>query len=143
AATTCMPAKPKQSILFMCPHGGAKSLIAASYFNRSAAADHLPYVASAAAAENPYNAVPPRIADLLEREGFAVRSFKPRHVDASDLSAAAKVVTIGCDMTKLDARGVTIEHWDDVPMVDDDLPGSAATIRAHVATLVKQLETGR
>jgi arsenate reductase len=126
---------PKKSIVFLCQHGGAKSLIAASYFNRLNETAHLPYVASAAATEKPYEAVPSKIADFLERDGFAVRSFKPHRMTPSELAGAARVISIGCHV-----RGRNIERWDDVPMVDDDLPGSAAAIRAHIAKLVKQLE---
>lgn len=130
----------KAKVLFMCPYGGAKSVIAASYFNRAAEAAGLPYVAAAVAAETPYDAVPPKVAELLEHDGFAVREFKPRRVDAADLSSAAKVISIDCDLAKVEAaEKVTIERWDDVPKVSVDLPGSAAAIRAHVAKLIEQL----
>lgn len=130
-----MPSK----VLFMCPFGGAKSVIAASYFNRAASEQHLPYVAVAAAAAEPYNAVPDPVANELEHDGFNVRDFKPRHVDRDELRDAAKVVAIDCDLTSLDTRGVTVERWDDVPKVSEDLPGSIASIRRHVDALIAAL----
>src|SRR5216683_2311406 len=78
-----------ETVLFMCPHGGAKSLIAASYFNRLAAERHLPFTAVAVAAEQPYESVPANIADFLERDGFRVRSFKPRPLSRTDLRSAS------------------------------------------------------
>lgn len=77
----------KSTVLFMCPHGGAKSVIAASYFNRLAREQTLPFMALAAAAEEPYDAVPPKVAELLGREGLSVGSFKPRRVEPADLRA--------------------------------------------------------
>lgn len=62
-----------REILFLCSHGGAKSVIAASYFNRLAAERDLPFVAVAAAAEDPYDAVPAPVADYLDDEGLMAR----------------------------------------------------------------------
>jgi arsenate reductase (thioredoxin) len=128
-----------ETVLFVCPHGGAKSLIAASYFNRMAAEGKLPFTAIAVAAEDPYENVPAPIADLLATEGFDVRAFKPRSVSSADLFGASKVVSVGCNLTKLDTRGVGLEDWNDVPLVSDDLRASAAAIRKHVAALIDQI----
>jgi hypothetical protein len=49
-----------ETVLFICPHGGAKSLIAASYFNRMAAEQNLPLTVVAIAAEDPYERWAPR-----------------------------------------------------------------------------------
>lgn len=133
----------KSTVLFMCPHGGAKSVIAASYFNRLAREQTLPFMALAAAAEEPYDAVPPKVAELLGREGFNVGSFKPRRVEPADLRAASRVISIDCDLSKLDMQGARVERWDDVPKVSVDLPGSAGAIRKHVELLVGQLKAGR
>jgi len=123
----------------MCPHGGAKSLIAASYFNRIAAEKNLPFAAVAVAAEHPYDTVPATIADFLERDGFHVRSFKPRPVSRADFRSASKVISVGCDLTKVDTRGTVVETWDDVPLVDNGVPQSAAAIRKHVIVLINQI----
>ena len=144
AAAAAEEAKTKATIVFMCPYGGAKSVIATSYFNRAAVAAGLEASAIAVAAETPYEAVPPAVAETLEADGFAVRDFRPRRATKDDLASAARVISIGCDLTKLDAaEGVTIDKWDDVPMVSADLPGSVAAIRAHVARLVEELSTRR
>lgn len=136
---SCTSAKaPMQKVLFVCPYGGAKSVIAASYFNRAAERAGLPYVADAVAAETPYEAVPPPVADMLRSEGFDVASFKPRNAAPPELDGAAKVIAIDCDVN---ARGV--ERWDDVPKVSVDLPASAAAIRRHVEALVAQLKEAR
>lgn len=131
-------AKPG-TILFLCPYGGAKSVIAASYFNRLAAAQALPYVAVAAAAEEPYDAVPAPVAALLEREGIDVRTFKPRHVQAEEVQTAARIISIDCERTDASLAGAAVERWDDVPKVSVDLDASAAAIRRHVDELAAEL----
>jgi protein-tyrosine-phosphatase len=124
-----------RSILFLCEFGGAKSVMAASYFNRLAAERHLDYVGVAAAAEAPYDAVPQPVADFLQRDDIDVRTFQPRRVAAADIANAAKVIVIDCN-----AEG---ERWDDVPKVSVDLEGAAAAIRRHVAELAEALRERR
>lgn len=122
-----------KGILFLCQHGGAKSVIAVSHFNRLAAERGLPFVAAAAAAEDPYDEVPAPVAEHLQREGFDVRTFKPHRVAPGGISAAARVVTIGCDVAGAH------ERWDDVPAASEDLEGSVAAIRRHVEVLAEAL----
>jgi arsenate reductase len=133
----------KQMVLCLCPHGGAKSVMAASWFNRLAAERGLDAVAVAAAAEDPYAAVPPPVAGLLEREGIDVGGFEPRRVTVEDVQAAARVISIGCDNAALDVPPALVEEWNDVPQASEDLDGSAAAIRRHVAALVEELRGHR
>lgn len=133
----------RSTVLFLCPYGGAKSVIAASYFNRLAEKHALPYVGVAAAAEKPYDAVPAPVAGFLERDGFDVRAFKPRHVEAEDVKTATKVISIDCNLVGVDVTGAAVERWDDVPKVSVDLDASAAAIRRHVEILVAELRERR
>lgn len=122
------------TVLFLCAHGGAKSVMAASYFNRRAEELALPYMAAAASTEEPYDTVPRPVADLLLRQGHDVRAFTPRRVEAGDVEQAVRTVAIGCELA-----GVPVERWDDVPAASDDLEGSAAAVRRHVEALVEEL----
>lgn len=126
-------------VVFLCSHGGAKSVIAASYFKQMAAERGLSIEAAAAAAEEPYDAVPAPVAELLERRGFDVSSFKPRRVAAEELRRAPLVFSIGCEPASIDGLGVSIERWDDVPMASDDLPGAEEKIREHVERIVARI----
>lgn len=134
---------PKRTILFLCPFGGAKSVIAASYFNRLAEEQALPYFAIAAAAEEPYAAVPAPVAGLLQRDGLDVSAFKPRHVEERDVNGAARIVSIDCNLDAIDLGGAAVERWNDVPKVSEDLDGSAAAIRRHVEVLAEELRGRR
>jgi len=71
------------------------------------------------------------------------RSFTPRPVSRADLRNASKVISISCDLTKVDTRGTAVEKWDDVPLVDAGLPQSAAAIRKHVNLLIDQIRSRR
>ena len=132
-----------KEILFLCQHGGAKSVIAASHFNRLAAERGLPFVATAAAAEDPYDAVLGPVADYLQREGFVVRELKPQHVASAKIEAAARIVSIGCNLLVAEGGAVRSERWDDVPQASEDLEGSIAAIRRHVEALAEDLDGDR
>jgi arsenate reductase len=123
-----------KQILFLCQHGGAKSVMAAAHFNRMAAERGLPFSATSAAAEDPYDAVPPAVAGYLEGEGFDVHELKPHAVTSEEIERAAKVITIGCDLPAAD------ERWDDVPAASEDLEGSVAAIRRHLEKLTGSLD---
>jgi len=130
------------NILFVCSYGGAKSVMAAAYFNQLARERGLDLVAAAAAAEEPYDAVPEPVADHLQREGFDVRAFKPHRVAAGEIGSAARIIAIDCDVPGAEgAAGV--ERWDDVPPASVDLDGSSAAIRRHVTALVEELDGHR
>lgn len=117
------------NILFVCQHGGAKSVIAASLFNAAG----LPVRGIAAAGEDPYDAVPVPVAERLAQEGVDVGDFKPRRAEAGELEEAARVIGIGCDVPGAN------ERWDDVPAASEDLEGSFDAIRRHVDALVAEL----
>ncbi|HWW61247.1 MAG TPA: hypothetical protein VN181_07765, partial [Thermoanaerobaculia bacterium] len=126
-------------VLFLCPHGGAKSVIAATYFNELAAARGLSITATAAAAEDAYAEVPAVVADALCAEGFDVSEFRPHHAGASEVESASRIVTIDCDASTIPQARVVVEEWNDVPKVSDDLAGSIAAIRLHVVQLIDDL----
>jgi protein-tyrosine-phosphatase len=60
------------NVLFVCLHGSAKSLIAAEYFNRLAAARGLAARAASAGTE-PDDAIPRRVTQGLGADGMVAR----------------------------------------------------------------------
>ncbi len=126
------------TILFLCPHHAAKSVIAQAYFNRLAQQKNLPFVADSAGTE-PDDKVSPSVAEMLLAEGIDVRHHQPRRVTGTELDQATRVISIGCALADLEIAPERVESWDDVPMVSQDLPGSRAAILRHVEALVEEL----
>ena len=122
-------------IIFVCQFGGAKSVIAANLFNREAAKRGRDWTASAASAEEPYDAVPVPVVDLLRADGIDVSAFRPRRLERADLEEASRVISIDCSTDVPD-----VERWDDVPKVSDGVQESAAAIRKHVNALIEELD---
>jgi arsenate reductase (thioredoxin) len=129
---------PARTILFLCPHNAAKSVLAAAYFDRLARERGLDYRA-ASAGTSPDAAPSPAVVAMLRNEGSDVAGYRPRRVTMEDLTRADRVISLGCDPDDLDAGSAQIERWDDVPPPSQDLDASRTAIRRHLDLLVNEL----
>jgi arsenate reductase (thioredoxin) len=123
------------TILFLCPHNAAKSVIAAAYFKRLSAERGMTLRATSAGTD-PDPDVSPGRAEVLLAEGIDVRAHYPRRVTAEELVRASRVVSLGCDLGDIAPPGLVIERWDDVPSPSADLTGACAVIAARVRQFV-------
>jgi arsenate reductase (thioredoxin) len=128
----------KASVLFVCLHGSAKSVIAAEHFRQRAAARGLPVDVRSAGLE-PDDAVPPRVSSGLLADGIDVRDLRPRRPTEADVAQADTVVAFGCDLGPLAARARRIERWDDVPAVSEDFERARDAIVARVTRLLDEV----
>jgi arsenate reductase (thioredoxin) len=126
------------TILFLCPHHAAKSVIAAAYFDRLAQQQQLPFAAASAGTE-PDAVVSPKVADMLLTEGIDVTGHRPRRVTQEELVQAQRVISMGCTPDELNLAPERVEQWSDIPMVSQDLYGARDAIRTHVEALVTEL----
>ncbi len=129
-------------VLFMCPHGAAKSVLASAYFQRLARERGL-YVRVESAGTEPDADIAPSVANHLTRNGYAVPVAKPRQVTAGDLAVADVVISIGCDLKGLPDPGGTLVRWDDVPPLSEDFALADEAIRKRVLDLVEELSRRR
>jgi len=106
-----MNGAPMKTVLFVCLHGAAKSVLAAADFERLARA---------------------------LAEGVDLCGQRPRRVTRDDVAGAWRVVTFGCALEELGA-GAPVERWDDVPAVSDDFRKARAAIEARVGRLLDEL----
>jgi arsenate reductase (thioredoxin) len=125
----------ERTILFLCPHNAAKSVIAAAYCEQLAAERGL-ILRATSAGTDPDPGISPGVAAALFAEGIDVRAHRPRRVTAEELAGASRVVSLGCDLGDIAPPGLVVEHWDDVPSPSADLTGARAVIAAHVRRLV-------
>jgi arsenate reductase (thioredoxin) len=127
-----------EQILFVCQHGGAKSLIAAEQFTRLARECGLQAHGVSAGLE-PYDEVPPGVVHGLAAKGIDVSGYIPRALNANMLTDATTVIHFGCDMPSVD--GVDIREWKDVPMVSDGFDAAHADIVGRVKQLVDEIRS--
>ena len=129
-----------QTILFLCPHSAAKSVLAAAYFQRLAGQHRLDVRADFAGTE-PDAAISPAVAELLHSEGIDVTGYMPRRITAEELAQAWRVISLGCQVDHLAPPQLTVEQWDDVPPPSQDLAAAKNIILARVERLVAELKS--
>ena len=127
-----------KTILFLCPHHAAKSILAEAYFNHRVKLEGLPFQADSAGTE-PSEQIWPAVVNLLSREGIALSSQMPRRVRRDDLLNAFQVISLGCTTQEVEGRTEQFALWEDVPQASTDLEGAWAVIRRHVDQLLAEL----
>jgi arsenate reductase (thioredoxin) len=132
--------KHPRTILFVCLHGAAKSVLAAADLARLAGRRGVPVEAVAAGLEPDAEMAPAVVAALLA-DGVDLRAQRPRQVSREDVAWAGQVVAFGCDLGQL-ADGVPVERWDEVPAVSAGLEAARAAIGARLEDLLDRYEGG-
>jgi protein-tyrosine-phosphatase len=127
-----------RKVLFMCPHGAAKSVLASAYFRQLAKERGLNVVVTSAGTD-PEAAVAPAVASHLQRQGLAAPTSAPRKVTAEDIAQADLVVSLGCDLSGLPKPKGTLRMWDDIPSPSTNFAAADDAIRARVIALVHEL----
>jgi arsenate reductase (thioredoxin) len=120
------------TVLFLCPHGAAKSVLAAALFEHMAVEHGLPLRAMCAGTE-PDPEVAPHVRSLLEREGLPLPLDRPQLVTEAMVEAAAWVISLGCARGELPGTPHRWGLWDDVPPPSQDLQGTYTSIQRHLA----------
>jgi protein-tyrosine-phosphatase len=138
----CQQRVSHRTVLFLCPHNAAKSVIAAAYFNKRALAEGLAWRADSAGTE-PSETVSPVVVAMLSRDDLDVSHFKPRTVTPAELRDSGLVVSIGCTPQELSGVTREIEYWDDVPPVSQTPEGSREAIYQHVNEIIHSLGDAR
>jgi arsenate reductase (thioredoxin) len=125
-----------RTVVFVCQHGAAKSVLAAALLERLAANHSVPLRALARGTE-PEPQVAPAVAAGLLAEGIDVAAWRPRLVTRDDLAKAWRVVSFGPDLSHLGPAGTLVQVWGDVPAVADGFQAAQAAIASRLSTLLQ------
>ena len=126
------------TILFMCPHGAAKSVLASAYFQRLAKERGLNVRVDSAGTE-PDPTVSPAVAAHLTRQGYSIPIAKPRKATPEEMVSADVVISIGCDVSGFPTPRGQLRRWDEVPALSEDFARADEAIRQRVVALVEEL----
>jgi protein-tyrosine-phosphatase len=125
-------------VVFVCEHGAAKSVVAAAHFNRLAEERGLLYRAVAKGTD-PQPALSPTAVDGLRVDGLEGAPATPERVKVEDLARAARVVSFGCDLSKVAPAGKQIERWEEIPPVGENYAAARTAILERVKVLLDEL----
>lgn len=139
---TIMPADsntPTQRVLFVCEHGAAKSVFAASYFNFLAERENL-NIRAVARGLDPDADVAESVRAGSEAEGIPLCAINPMQLTPDDVNAADKVVAFDLSSAQLGMRD-SHQAWDGVPSLKQEFESGSTEIKARVEALVAELKT--
>ena len=131
---------PPRLVVFVCEHGSAKSLVAASFFDRLAKERG---VAARAVSRGtaPDASVPAAVVETLRDDGFDVAAFKPQRLKEADVAGADRVVAIGVDLGDVGAKARgAVMRWDDIPPFSAGYPKARQAILSRMESLFDDLE---
>jgi protein-tyrosine-phosphatase len=127
---------PPKTVVFLCEHGAAKSVIAAAYFNQLAAERHLPFHAIARGT-TPQEELSQSAVAGLKKDHVAFPNDKPKLLSQPDARKAVRVVAF-CPVPDSLAKSKRVERFD-VPAPADGYDKSRDEILKHVRELIDQL----
>jgi arsenate reductase (thioredoxin) len=109
--------RPTQ-IVFVCEHGAAKSIIAATLFNKLAKEKNLD-LSSIARGTHPDSELSPKTISGLREEGLAPSEPSPQKLSLADLDHAELIVSF-CELPEEFHNQITTEQWNDIPPVSEN-----------------------
>jgi protein-tyrosine-phosphatase len=129
----------KPTILFLCPHGAAKSVMAAAYAQHFATQYDLDLQITSAGTE-PDPEVAPAVAALLQSEGIDVSAQIPRRLTQADIDSATWIISLGCELDDFVSEAASITSWHDVPPPSQALMVARDLIYARTEQFIRDLK---
>ena len=130
-----MPQEP--TIVFVCEHGAAKSIMAAAYFNRIARDRNLPLRAIARGTQ-PDSALSAITVAGLNADGLTPTEPIPQKLLLGEIEAAEEIISF-CELPAELQSKVKIEQWNDIPPVNENYERARDVLIEHLRRLIKSL----
>ena len=126
------------TVLFVCEHGAAKSVIAAAYFKKQAKDQGLNYTATFRGV-NPDPILNPVAEEGLKQDGMDMSGWKPVRVAKKDVDDASQIVTLGCALPAGTSKAAKVTDWSNIPSPSQNYPVARDEIKKRVQKLVNDL----
>lgn len=126
----------KSTIVFVCEHGSAKSVVAAAYFNHLAKQQGLQFHAIPRGT-TPDAELSPKVVKALHNDQINLPPDKPRKLTYAEASNALWVITF-CELPH-DIKTQNVDRWD-VPPISEDYSKSRDAILKKLQELIQRLK---
>lgn len=126
-----------KKIVFVCEHGSAKSVIAATYFNKLAKEKNIQWEA-VSRGNNPDEEVSEKTKKLLGEDKLLDVTFSPQRLSQLDVDAAEQVILFNDLPENIHGRN-NIEYWLEIQSVNDDFQKLRDDILAKIIPLLDSL----
>lgn len=128
------------TIIFVCEHGAAKSIIAASYFDKLANEKGL-NIKAIARGTHPDEALSPKTIEGLSEDGLQSTESSPQKLSLEEIKSAQHIITF-CNLSDEEYHhAVKTEDWSDVPPVSENYQIARDAILEKLNSLITTLTT--
>lgn len=127
----------KPSIIFVCEHGAAKSIIAAAYFNKATQENGLGFIALARGTYPDPELSLKTIAGL-QQDGLVATETVPQKLSVQEVASAQRIISF-CELPEKYQGKTVVERWEDVPPVSEDYGKARDAILARLNSLIQHL----
>jgi len=134
---SCNQTTDTKEIVFICPHGAARSPIAAAYFNKMAKEKNMNYHATFRGTE-PDETLSARTIKGLTDDGINIDGWKPQLVSDKDIKNAYKIVTFDCTVPSENSSAL-LEQWNGTPSPSKEFDSYRQIVMDKVKQLVEEL----
>lgn len=126
-----------ETVIFVCEHGAAKSVIAAAYFNKLASEANLD-LRAVARGTNPDAELSPKTIAGLQADGLSPTESVPQKLSLAEIESAQRVVAF-CELPEEYRNKTVIEQWDGVPPVSEDYEKARDAIVERIHRLINEI----
>ena len=126
--------------LFVCEHGAAKSVIAATYFNKLAVEKGL-NLRAVSRGTTPDETLSANTLAGLANDGLTPSESSPQKLLPADIESAQMVISF-CDLSNEEyQRDTSVEQWDDIPPVSQNYELARDAILSNLNRLMDKIKT--
>jgi len=129
-----MPQNPL--IIFVCEHGAAKSIIAATYFNKLASARNLD-IRAIARGTNPDSELSSITIEGLQQDGLSPTESAPQKLTLAEVESAQQIISF-CELPEEYQNKTPIERWNDILPVSENYEKARNTIVVKLKAMMKE-----
>lgn len=126
-----------KKIVFVCEHGSAKSVIAATYFNKLAKEKNLSWEAVARGTD-PDTVISPKTKQILLQDNLYDKNFVPRKLSQADVDNADQVFLFYTLPETIKDKN-NIQYWRGIDAVNGDFVKLKNDIVAKIIPLLDSL----
>lgn len=123
----------KSTIVFVCEHGAAKSILAAAYFN-TFASELGSDLRAIARGTHPDEELSSQTVTGLSKDGLQPPELIPQRLTKEDLKNAQRLITF-CELPA-EYQSTLVEAWDDVPAVSKNYEHARDAIVERIRQLL-------
>jgi arsenate reductase len=125
------------TIVFVCEHGAAKSIIAAAYFNKLACETNSDLQAIARGT-HPDQELSHKAIMGLQKDGLTPTESIPQKLSRADLDTAQRIITF-CELPNEYEQKTVIEFWNGIPPVSENYEKARDAIMARLNHLLNTI----